>query len=264
MVAIPGPVEFLMGSPRTEVGRQEGVSEPRETLHHRWVRRRFAVAAREVTMRQIRAFRRDFDEYARLSPTGDHPAQGVRWYVAAEYCNWLSEKEGIPPDQWCYEPDTKTGFAEGMRLKAGYLKLTGYRLPTEAEWEYAARAGAVTARFFGETDDLLGRYAWYAKNSEWRGAQPVGTLKPNDLGLFDVHGNVLEWCQERLRDYPPHEGDEAEDVEDPGEVKDRERRILRGGSFFYAPDFVRCAFRIYGQPTNRLAGFGFRVARMIP
>ena len=89
-----------------------------------------------------------------------------------------------------------------MRIKADALKLPGYRLPTEAEWEYACRAGAVTSRYYGLSVDLLGRYAWYLKNAQQR-AWPCGSLQPNDLGLFDMLGNVLEWCQEDYQNYRP-------------------------------------------------------------
>src|SRR5207245_10036651 len=100
-----------------------------------------------------------------------------------------------------------------MKLARNYLQRTGYRLPTEAELEYASRGGAVTSRFFGETAELLPRYAWYANNSEVR-VWPVGSLRPNDLGLFDVHGNVWTWCQEEFKNYPHGGKQTSEDKED--------------------------------------------------
>ena len=111
---------------------------------------------------------------------------------AAHYCNWLSEQEGLPRDQWCYVPNEAGEYAEGMTIPADVLERTGYRLPTEAEWEYACRAGAVTSRYYGASTDLLGAYAWYQANSKDH-AWACGSLLPNDLGLFDMLGNQFEW-----------------------------------------------------------------------
>src|SRR5882762_8004362 len=105
-----------------------------------------------------------------------------------------------------------------MRFRPNFLSLTGYRLPTEAEWEYACRAGAVTSRFYGGAEEMLDRYAWYFGNFRDR-AWPVGRLKPNDYGLFDVYGNVIEWCQEQALPYRSEAADAAsEDKEDVSPV----------------------------------------------
>src|SRR6202021_2759187 len=114
---------------------------------------------------------------------------------------------------------------------------------------------------YGETDELLPNYAWYLKNSKEQ-TWPVGSLKPNDLGLFDVQGNVYTWCQESYRAYPTGKSKEAaEDSEDGLVVIGTGSRVLRGGSFSYQASNVRSAYRSYNVPSNRIYFNGFRPAR---
>ncbi len=153
---IEGPVEFDMGSPPTEPDRYSD-----ETLHRVQIPRRFAIAAKEVTVEQYQKFVKETpeDDHAKndqYSPDPKGPMNNVSWYDAAAYCNWLSRKENLPE---CYEPNERGKYAAGMRIKSDALKLPGYRLPTEAEWEYACRSGAATSRYYGSSIDLLDRYA---------------------------------------------------------------------------------------------------------
>jgi eukaryotic-like serine/threonine-protein kinase len=277
MAVLPGPVEFLMGSPPTEVDREGGPEGKLERQHKRRIGRSSAIAAREVTVQQFGDFlksrKESIDRYYnhQYSPTADCPVNNVSWYDAAAYCNWLSEQEGIDKEEWCYLPNEDGEYAEGMKLAPDYLHRTGYRLPSEAEWEYACRAGGVTSRYYGETEELLGKYAWYSKNSQDRGMLPGpagqfgeagGRLKPNDLGLFDMLGNALEWCQESVAFYPPEAGGKAiEDVENTKDVTDKLYRELRGGSIGNQPWSVRSAHRYVNVPTIRNYNVGFRPAR---
>jgi formylglycine-generating enzyme required for sulfatase activity len=257
---IPGPVPFQMGSPPGEPDRDEG-----EKPHRRVIGRSFAIATKPVTVEQFGRFRKKRpkvreSDIKRYSPEPNGPIIFVRWYEAAAYCNWLSWKEGIPKEQWCYLPNDKGEYAEGMKVVPDYLRRSGYRLPTEAEWEYACRGGTTTSRHYGEGLELLPRYAWFLENSRGR-AWPVGQKRPNDLGLFDMHGNVWAWCHDRRSAYP---AGLAEDEEDSNDISDHLTRILRGGSFIFPPAFVRSAFRFSAMPGGRTRGIGFRVGRTLP
>jgi serine/threonine protein kinase/formylglycine-generating enzyme required for sulfatase activity len=256
MVVIPGPVKFMMGSPPGEEGRYKG-----EILHRKLIGRTFAIAAHPVTKEQFLRFLPEFTHSEmRRYPEPTCPIGGVTWYKAAAYCNWLSKLEAIEPEQWCYEMD-RTG--QVVKLKEAYLSLTGFRLPTEAEMEYATRAAAVTSRFYGDTDELLEKYSWYSQKNRDH-SWPVGEKKPNDLGLFDMQGNVWCWCQERYKPYSQsQESGEIEDIEDTLVIDDKEFRVLRGGSFSCLPVFVRSANRGFNLPTLGLKDFGFRVARTL-
>ena len=187
----------------------------------------------------------------------DGPVLGVTWFAAAQYCRWLSEQEGIPEEQMCYPPIAD--IKDGMKLPADYLARTGYRLPTEAEWEYACRAGAVTSRPHGDGDDLLDYYARYAGNARGRAGR-VGSLKPNDFGLFDMLGNAWEWCHDARTPYPSGPFD---DGEQPGPVLASQERVLRGGGFLSAPSELRSAQRMGFHPQMSFSQAGFRVARTL-
>jgi formylglycine-generating enzyme required for sulfatase activity/serine/threonine protein kinase len=261
MVILRGPIEFTMGSPPQE---EQRIAEL-ENQHRVRIPRTFAIATKHVTRGQFQRFRADYpaDNLKAYEPTLDCPAVSVSWYLAAAYCNWLSEQEGIPPTQWCYLADQP--FADGMRLYKDYLHRTGYRLLTEAEWEYTCRAHSTTSRFCGDSEELLKHYAWYAENSLDRWTLPVGSMKPNDFGLFDMHGNADEWCQERRRAYLASAGSKsAEDVEDTADVRNFEQRVLRGGSYGGRPAFVRSANRYQAPPDTERRYYGFRVGRTMP
>ena len=264
LVVIPGPVEFVMGSPVGEVDRKGGLEGGLEMQHRKRINRTFAIMTHEVTVDQFREFQKAYDYNKQYARDGEHPINQVTWYVAAEYCNWLSKQEDIPEDEWCYLPNDDKKYAEGMKPAPNYLERSGYRLPTESEWEYACCADALTSRYFGETEDLLGHYAWYTKNSLDRWLLPVGSLMPNDLGLFDMQDNVREWCHEEIKYYRISKaGGLSEDLPDVSDVRDTQLRVLRGGSFSFQPRVVRSAYRNRLRPTYRVFSLGMRAARTL-
>jgi formylglycine-generating enzyme required for sulfatase activity len=183
----------------------------------------------------------------------------VTWYEAVHYCDWLSQEEKIPREQWCYDP--KGGvYGPGMKAKDKFWELTGYRLPTEAEWEFACRAGTTTSRYYGTSERLLPQYAWSIANSETR-AWPVGTVQPNDFGLFDMLGNAAERCYDVFRDYPEDLHKIFEDAPSTNPVVDDQGRILRGGNFLSRTSLIRSANRSTDAPEYRAVTYGFRAVR---
>jgi formylglycine-generating enzyme required for sulfatase activity len=150
-----------------------------------------------------------------------------------------------------------------MKAKEKFWELTGYRLPTEAEWEFACRADASTSRYYGETETLLTNYAWYHDNADdhaWR----VARLKPNDFGLFDMLGNASEWAYGLSGSgsgYPSGSKDAAADAPNTNAVSDSDWRVMRGGSFVFGSPVVRSANRYGNLPTNQNTFYGFRPSR---
>ncbi len=259
MTKLPGPIEFMMGSPSDELERATN-----EQLHRVRIGRSFAISTTEVTVQQFQEFLRSapglehtYDEPK--SPEPNCPQTSVTWYEAAAFCRWLSEQEGFTEDQMCYPAITE--IKAGMQMPEDYLSRTGFRLPSEAEWEYACRAQAFTSRYYGQTDELLDQYAWSTSNSQRR-TQGVGLLKPNEFGLFDMHGNSWEWCQERFfSNYGSDLDSVALDREDTKMVIDADSRPQRGGSFNDSFSYFRCAFRPNDKPGNRNNYMGFRFCR---
>jgi formylglycine-generating enzyme required for sulfatase activity len=158
-------------------------------------------------------------------PGQTNPVENVSWEDVQVFIRKLNEKEGVQ----------------------------GYRLPTDAEWEYAAEAGARTAYFWGDDPADLGQYDWFYKNSQ-QTTHPVGKKKPNPWGLYDVYGNVMEWVEDWYGDY------EASAVTDPTGPASGNSRVIRGGSWLISAEFCRPACRGGHEPGSRRSDLGFRLA----
>ncbi|MCL2806475.1 MAG: formylglycine-generating enzyme family protein [Treponema sp.] len=194
------------------------------------------------------------------------PVEQVSWYDAIVFCNLLSIKEGLLPvysiaestDPKAWGP-IPTAWDDPLRdIWDAVIILedkTGYRLPTEAQWEYACRAGTTTDWHFGDDESELEEYAWYLANSN-NITHQVGLLKPNQWGLYDMHGNVFEWCWDWWGYY--QNINEA----DPKGAVSGTYRVERGGGWFHSATNTRSAYRdYYNYPVHRSYNLGFRLVR---
>jgi formylglycine-generating enzyme required for sulfatase activity len=260
--AMGDALEMLLDQPDHALGPAERAAWPRRRVSHS-----FAIATRETTWQQFRHFHETYPRFLRplpsyYAPENDSPVGNLTWFEAAAYCRWLSEQEGIAEEQMCYPPVGE--IRPGMTLPADYLHRTGYRVPTEAEWECACRAGTVTSRYYGHAEFLLGRYGWYHDNSRDH-SQPVAEMLPNPLGLFDTYGNVWEWCQDR---FVTHRGAALQGTQEDSEGLDlivgSEMRLLRGGGFHVSADQLRSSYRHKDPASSPHNSIGIRVARTLP
>ena len=214
---------FLMGSPSDETDRAVN-----EHQHEVTISKAFYMQTTEVTQGQWKAVMGTEpwkgEDY--IKEGANYPAVYVSWNDAVAYCKKLSVKEG------------KT-----------------YRLPTEAQWEYACRAGTKTTWSFGNDEKALGNHAWYEKNAYNAGEQyahQVGLKKPNAFGLYDMHGNVWEWCQDYYKQSPE---------KDPTGPASGSFRVLRGGSWGNLTHYTRSADRVRVDADRRDVFYGFRLVR---
>jgi formylglycine-generating enzyme required for sulfatase activity len=239
MVELPGGT-FWMGSPDTNAEAYEDEKPRHEVTVSVFAISRYLITLelyRELCSPSPASWQRDSDD-KRL------PANNVSWFDAVSFCNALSQQMGLQP---CYRID-------GTQV-AWDKNADGYRLPTEAEWEYACRAGTTSRWFFGDDPTALDRYAWFATNAN-NTVQPVGEKTPNPWGLYDMSGNVWEWCWDWYGTY------RAEVFIDPIGPENGDRCVLRGGAArVAAPRNLRSASRVGGAPLFRDADHGFRCVR---
>ena len=241
-----------MGSPASEEARSEN-----ETQHSVTLTTPFYVQTTEVTQGQW--FSQMETNPSGFIALGDaHPVERVSWYEALAYANDRSLSEGLPE---CYtlhgcrgEPG-RSMECDGVDVAGDNVyACTGYRLPTEAEWEYAVRAGTDTAYYSGHRVRDLEEIAWVGSNSSDTTEQ-VGGKVPNAWGLHDMSGNVWEWCWDYYGAY--RTGEDTNPV-GPREASDR---IIRGGSWFLYAGLARSAYRLYRGPNTSDMHTGFRLVR---
>jgi formylglycine-generating enzyme required for sulfatase activity len=217
------PGEFDMGSPANELGRYDFEGP----VHHVTISKAFYLSKYEVTQNQWFEVMEDNPSYFK----GDKlPVENVSWYDVQEFIKKLNKKENT------YK----------------------YRLPSEAEWEYAARAGTTTQYSFGNDDSKLGNYAWYKENSDLK-THPVGKKGANPWGLYDMHGNVWEWVQDELHDTydsAPVDGSAWEDGFSAN-------RVNRGGSWFGYAGRCGSASRARSNPGDRHHNLSFRLLKEV-
>ena len=262
--------EFQMGSPDQEAGRRGD-----ETPHRTRITRPFYLGAYEVTQEEYRHVMKTSPSWFAKSGGGSDrvgdmetarfPVERVSWFDALEFCNQLSRLDHFEPYYKLTDVvrDGETITSAAVEIAGGH----GYRLPTEAEWEFACRAGTVTPFHFGGESNgnganlqgitIMGGYGGVIKGPNLKRTTTVGSYPANAWGLFDMHGNVGEWCW----DWYGKDFYAAGPRDDPKGPEQGEQRSLRGGSWLVTEASCRSASRLGHAPSERKDYTGFRVAR---
>ena len=233
-----GAGEFLMGSPPYERGR-----DGTEDRHQVTLTRPYLLAVTEVTQTQ---WFEVMGTWPAWFEGANRPVERVDWFDAIRFCNALSRREGLTPAYHIEHEQV------GWNLDAD-----GYRLPTEAEWEYACRAGSSQRYTMGDDPGQLQTVGWFG-GSAGNGTGSVARLEPNPWGLYDMHGNVWEWCWDWSGEYPPRF------ARDPVGPASGRSRVIRGGAFDSPAASCRSAKHNAADPDLNAPMIGFRVARNDP
>ena len=255
------PGEFDQGSANTEKDRSND-----ERRHRVRLTRAFAILDREVTRQQFERFldatgqpQLEIDQW---SPFPNSPVINPTWFQAVSMCRWLTTQLGLSEAEQSYrESPGQLAAAAGNSVEwTVRLDRPGVRLPTEAEWEFACRAGTRTTFGFGSDRTQLVRHAVVLENSVGM-TKLVGSARPNLRGLSDMHGNVFEWCND-VYDSNPQAVLPA--VNDPISTTGSKYRVLRGGSWLNVARLARSAYREWNSPDVRSTGLGIRIVLPVP
>lgn len=250
MIIIKAPGQVALGSPETEPGR-DSRDENEWKCNVDWS---FAVSAAEITQAQYQAEFPEYREYQNEhAPSDSCPANAIDWLEAVQFCRRLSERDGYSTSEMAVPPieDLRKGPYPDFRI------CQGYRLPIEAEWEIACRAGSVTPRFYGHSPDLLASYSCYIGNSAGQ-TWNVGQGMPNGLGFFDMLGNVSEWCFDIYLTHPESNGS----FKVPGYLP-LGQYAARGNDYVSNARMVRTANRRFALGKETSYARGFRIARTV-
>jgi formylglycine-generating enzyme required for sulfatase activity len=249
LVRLPGG-SFVMGSPAEALGWEGEWKADNDELYQRLIEvPAFSLCQTEVTQGQVEAVMGVNPSRCKYGCGAELPVQSVSWYDAVAYLNRLTTLESEALTALGEAPLTARYGVNGQEV-TWTEGCTGYRLPTEAEWDYAARAETTTSWSFGEDPAVIGEYAWYSGNAKDK-VHAVGTKKANPWGLHDLHGNVWEWVWDAYELYKS------------GKVVNSfgKKRGLRGGAFNNAPRLLRSALRNGYSPEVQQGNHGFRCAR---
>jgi uncharacterized repeat protein (TIGR02543 family) len=255
MVYVPGG-SFQMGNPDSSVGDSD------ERPVHTVTVSGFYIGKHEVTQGQWQAVMGSLPSSLPSSSYGvgaNYPVYYVNWYDAVEFCNALSQREGltsyytINKDQT--DPNNTSSYDTYKWLITTNTSAAGYRLPAEAQWEYAAKGGnGSPGNYTYSGSNTAADVAWYDYNGG-SGSKAVGTKAANGLGIYDMSGNVWEWCWDWYEAYP------STAQTDPAGASSGSDRVARGGSWDDSAEYVRSAHRDDGNPNSRSISVGFRLVR---